>query len=167
MIAKKWRAAESIGNKAFQDDEKCTIVTLGIGRDVEAEKKIKTVFPKRCEFFGADPTSDVNRLLFESFGGTFFKGAVAATSGVHDAMLLDDGRFYCNFFSLFNLLCTLRVVRKSYGIDLNFNDYTKPLTLVLQLYTSGKSTFQMANTKRIKSTTSLSRNIWEKMSTKK
>lgn len=33
----------------------CTIVTLGVGKDVKSEEKLKPTLPKTCRFFGADP----------------------------------------------------------------------------------------------------------------
>lgn len=41
----------------------CTIVTLGIGRDVVAERQLKSDHPQ-CRFVGADPVQFINEVLY-------------------------------------------------------------------------------------------------------
>ncbi|VDL70893.1 unnamed protein product [Nippostrongylus brasiliensis] len=41
----------------------CTIVSLGIGKDIEAEKAMKAAMPN-CKFWGADPVNDTNADIF-------------------------------------------------------------------------------------------------------
>ncbi|PIC25279.1 hypothetical protein B9Z55_018270 [Caenorhabditis nigoni] len=56
--------------------EHLTMVTLGIGRDVNAEVKLKELHPN-IEFFGADPVSDTNKDLYvNTLGGKYFQYTV-------------------------------------------------------------------------------------------
>ncbi|VDL64581.1 unnamed protein product [Nippostrongylus brasiliensis] len=52
--------------KAFSSTRLCSMVTLGVGRDVEVEVKMKKMMPE-CSFFGADPVREPNEQLFETF----------------------------------------------------------------------------------------------------
>ncbi len=52
------------------------MVTLGVGNDTVAERKVQLRFPK-CQFFGADPSGEENSPLFEKIGA-FFEVAVGA-----------------------------------------------------------------------------------------
>ncbi|CAA92507.1 Methyltransferase FkbM domain-containing protein [Caenorhabditis elegans] len=70
-----------------------TMVTLGIGHDVDAEKTLKQVLPK-TEFFGADPTSKINKDLYEKdLGGKYFEYAVGGQNGIQEAFVLIDGAY--------------------------------------------------------------------------
>ncbi|VDL84844.1 unnamed protein product [Nippostrongylus brasiliensis] len=51
--------------KAFSSTRLCSMVTLGVGRDVEVEVKMKKIMPE-CSFFGADPVREPNEQLFET-----------------------------------------------------------------------------------------------------
>uniref|UniRef100_F1LB01 Methyltransferase FkbM domain-containing protein n=1 Tax=Ascaris suum TaxID=6253 RepID=F1LB01_ASCSU len=76
--------------------DSCNIVTLGIGHDIYAEKKLQTLFPPICSFYGADPAVKVNKELYESFGGRFFPLAVGAVSRNDTALVMgyEGGVFY-------------------------------------------------------------------------
>lgn len=63
-------------------------MTLGIGHDIYAEKKLQTLFPPICSFYGADPAVKVNKELYESFGGRFFPFAVGAVSRNDTALVM-------------------------------------------------------------------------------
>ncbi|VDM67856.1 unnamed protein product [Strongylus vulgaris] len=45
----------------------CTIISLGIGKDVEAEKSMRAAMPN-CQFWGADPVNDTNADIFPEVG---------------------------------------------------------------------------------------------------
>ncbi|KAK6012140.1 hypothetical protein OSTOST_22718, partial [Ostertagia ostertagi] len=57
----------------------CTIVSLGIGKDVEAEKSMRAAMPN-CEFWGADPVLETNADIFPEVG-KFYNIAVGAENG--------------------------------------------------------------------------------------
>lgn len=59
----------------------CNIVTLGIGRDVEAEMKIRENYPQ-CRFLGADVDDKISGKMYKNdLGGIYFHGLVSATGG--------------------------------------------------------------------------------------
>ncbi|PIC25309.1 hypothetical protein B9Z55_018288 [Caenorhabditis nigoni] len=61
-------------------DKRLTMVTLGIGHDVNAEIKLKELYPN-IEFFGADPASDINKYLYvNTLGGKYVQYAVSGTN---------------------------------------------------------------------------------------
>ena len=69
----------------------CNVVTLGIGRDVKAELKLKSKYPQ-CRFLGVDPDDKVSgRMYQEELEGTFVKGAIGA----------EDGQFRASIISTF------------------------------------------------------------------
>lgn len=72
---------------AFQKEEECNIITLGIGFDTKAEENLKRKVSKMCKFFGADPIERRNKKLYQKIG-KYFKMAVAATSGDKTASVL-------------------------------------------------------------------------------
>ncbi|KJH46193.1 hypothetical protein DICVIV_07754 [Dictyocaulus viviparus] len=70
----------------------CTIVSLGIGGDVEAEKKMKRDMPE-CAFFGADPIKDPNQEMFEEVG-VFYNIAIGGKNGTLEATVLELDKGY-------------------------------------------------------------------------
>lgn len=72
----------------------CSIITLGVGKDVKAEQKLQPTLPKACHFFGADPIRDVNEGLYQKIG-TFFNVAVSGKTEVSLASILERGLALC------------------------------------------------------------------------
>ncbi|WKY07764.1 hypothetical protein Q1695_007325 [Nippostrongylus brasiliensis] len=72
---------------AFSSTRLCSMVTLGVGRDVEVEVKMKKMMPE-CSFFGADPVREPNEQLFETVG-VFFNVAVGGKNGTSLATVLE------------------------------------------------------------------------------
>ncbi|CAI2354786.1 unnamed protein product [Caenorhabditis sp. 36 PRJEB53466] len=66
----------------------CSIISLGIGKDVKAEKRMKSVLPD-CEFFGADPVDEDNNELFSDFG-KFYNMAVGDRNGSFRSYVLEE-----------------------------------------------------------------------------
>ncbi|VDL70892.1 unnamed protein product [Nippostrongylus brasiliensis] len=66
----------------------CTIVSLGIGKDIEAEKAMQTAMPN-CQFWGADPVNDTNADIFPEVG-TFYHIAVGGSNGTFRSYVLED-----------------------------------------------------------------------------
>lgn len=64
-----------------------TMVTLGIGHDVTGEIGLKELHPN-MEFYGADPTADVNKILYEDkLGGKYYRYAVSGVNGVQKSSI--------------------------------------------------------------------------------
>ncbi|VDK46975.1 unnamed protein product [Gongylonema pulchrum] len=74
---------------AITREEECNIVTLGIGHDVTSERKMRLHFPDWCRFTGADPSVQINKVLYESIGGTYHKVAVGVKNGVQRARVYE------------------------------------------------------------------------------
>ncbi|CAB3396486.1 unnamed protein product [Caenorhabditis bovis] len=68
--------------------QKCSIISLGIGKDVKAERRMKTVLAE-CEFHGADPAKEDNAELFSEVG-TFYNMAVGDRNGSFRSYVLED-----------------------------------------------------------------------------
>ncbi|CAI5450866.1 unnamed protein product [Caenorhabditis angaria] len=66
----------------------CSIISLGIGKDVKAEKKMKYNMPE-CLFYGADPIEEDNKELFEPIGD-FYNMAVGDKNGSFRSYVLED-----------------------------------------------------------------------------
>ncbi|CAJ0595873.1 unnamed protein product [Cylicocyclus nassatus] len=66
----------------------CTIISLGIGKDVEAEKSMRVAMPN-CQFWGADPVNDTNADIFPEVG-KFYNIAVGAENGSFRSYILED-----------------------------------------------------------------------------
>ncbi|KAI1701010.1 methyltransferase fkbM domain-containing protein [Ditylenchus destructor] len=59
----------------------CNVVTIGVGRDVTAEKLISFRYPQ-CQFLGADPDGQANQPLYLNLPNSrFIATAVAGNSG--------------------------------------------------------------------------------------
>lgn len=71
------------GNRPVRD-ENCTLVTLGIGGDIRAELKLKSIYPN-CRFFGADPVRLYNDVYTKI--GEYFETAVGSVNGFVDAQV--------------------------------------------------------------------------------
>ncbi|EGT39175.1 hypothetical protein CAEBREN_02093 [Caenorhabditis brenneri] len=70
-------------------NENLTMVTLGIGHDVSAEVGLKTLY-SNIEFFGADPSPEQNKDLYElNLGGKYFQYAVSDQNGVSESVILE------------------------------------------------------------------------------
>ncbi|CAJ0603545.1 unnamed protein product [Cylicocyclus nassatus] len=72
---------------AFLSEYACSIVSLGVGRDVAAETKMKKDMPL-CSFYGADPIREPNQEMFEQVG-EFFHIAVGGKNGTSQATVLE------------------------------------------------------------------------------
>ena len=69
-------------------NQECNIITLGIGRDVKAELKLKSKFPQ-CQFLGVDPDDKVSGKMYqEELEGIFIKGAIGAEDGQFNASII-------------------------------------------------------------------------------
>ncbi|CAJ0575267.1 unnamed protein product, partial [Mesorhabditis spiculigera] len=73
---------------AYAPGHECAVISLGIGKDVEAERQMLTALP-HCDFFGADPVNDTNADLYPEVG-RFFNIAVGASNGTMKAEILED-----------------------------------------------------------------------------
>lgn len=77
-------------------------MTIGVGRDVQAELKMRQRL--NCDFFGADPVpvlefislltnnitiQNVNKQLYEGIGGAFYPFAIGATAGFFTERIMD------------------------------------------------------------------------------
>ncbi|CAI2354917.1 unnamed protein product [Caenorhabditis sp. 36 PRJEB53466] len=72
-------------------DEDITMVTLGVGHDVDAEVKLKELYPK-TEFFGVDPIGEGNKDIYErKLNGTFFQIAVSGSGGMFKSHVFRKG----------------------------------------------------------------------------
>ncbi|PIC25303.1 hypothetical protein B9Z55_018283 [Caenorhabditis nigoni] len=83
-------------------DENLTMVTLGIGHDVNAEIKLKELY-HNIEFFGADPASEINKDLYvNTLGGQYFQYAVSGTNGMQKSKVYEMEKFsVINDFQIF------------------------------------------------------------------
>lgn len=81
---------EPEGSRYF--DASCTLVTLGVGGDIEAERKLRDERPK-CEFFGADPILEPGR-AYEKIGKYFQVAVSAESSEHHRASVLQSGECF-------------------------------------------------------------------------
>ena len=72
----------------IQDNQRCVIIVMGIGKRVESETILRREFPKKCQFYGADPDPNPNKALFEGINGTYFGAAIGARTEVKKAFLL-------------------------------------------------------------------------------
>ncbi|CAJ0558037.1 unnamed protein product, partial [Mesorhabditis spiculigera] len=72
---------------AYAPGHECAVISLGIGKDVEAERQMLTALP-HCDFFGADPVNDTNADLYPEVG-RFFNIAVGASNGTMKAEILE------------------------------------------------------------------------------
>ena len=61
---------------------------MGIGKRVESETILRREFPKKCQFYGADPDPNPNKALFEGINGTYFGAAIGARTEVKKAVVL-------------------------------------------------------------------------------
>ncbi|VDO77760.1 unnamed protein product [Heligmosomoides polygyrus] len=74
-------------------DEPSVVVSLGIGADIMAEQRLKTLLPAGSEFFGADPVVIPNADLYSKVG-LFFPLAISEQAGRSDAQIrLDNGNY--------------------------------------------------------------------------
>ncbi|RCN52160.1 hypothetical protein ANCCAN_01590 [Ancylostoma caninum] len=70
------------------NSRECTVISLGIGKDVEAEKSMQAALPN-CQFWGADPVNDTNADIFPEVG-KFYNIAVGAENGTFRSYILED-----------------------------------------------------------------------------
>ncbi|KAL6737111.1 hypothetical protein Aduo_010782 [Ancylostoma duodenale] len=73
--------------EAFLSEYACSIISLGVGRDVQVEKKMKKDMPL-CAFYGADPIKEPNQEMYEEVG-VFYHIAVAGKNGTSEATVLE------------------------------------------------------------------------------
>ncbi|KAF1751735.1 hypothetical protein GCK72_018289 [Caenorhabditis remanei] len=73
--------------------EPLTMVTLGIGHDVSAELKLKELYPN-TDFFGADPSSDINKDLYENkLGGKYYEYAISGERGMQKSRVYEKNGY--------------------------------------------------------------------------
>ncbi|GMT11876.1 hypothetical protein PFISCL1PPCAC_3173, partial [Pristionchus fissidentatus] len=73
------------------DSSESTVLTIGVGNDINAEKSFREVQPN-TRFFGADPISQINRKLYSTLG-QFFPVAIGNETKMGFAYVLKNG-FY-------------------------------------------------------------------------
>uniref|UniRef100_A0A7E4WDR8 Methyltransf_21 domain-containing protein n=1 Tax=Panagrellus redivivus TaxID=6233 RepID=A0A7E4WDR8_PANRE len=72
-----------------------TMMTLGIGHNIEAEKKILQKYKKCSKYVGVDPTKEFNEKLVTDVGGQFMELTVGAKDDVSLANILNvEGTAY-------------------------------------------------------------------------
>lgn len=70
--------------------EPLTMVTLGIGHDVDGEMKLKEMYPNTT-FFGADPASVINEELYTNqLGGKYYQYAVSGETGMQKSRVYGE-----------------------------------------------------------------------------
>uniref|UniRef100_A0AC34FU73 Methyltransferase FkbM domain-containing protein n=1 Tax=Panagrolaimus sp. ES5 TaxID=591445 RepID=A0AC34FU73_9BILA len=103
-------------------DSDCNTVTLGIGKDVVAEKQLLHKLG-HCNFFGVDPDAeDSGQLYKDTVNGTFVQGLVGAKNGTYKATVLNGRKYVTRIlphFSFDELM--LKHYRKNF-IDYFFMD---------------------------------------------
>ncbi|KAJ1373399.1 hypothetical protein KIN20_035782 [Parelaphostrongylus tenuis] len=100
---------------AFTVANSCSIVSLGIGGDVKAERKMKNDMPK-CKFFGADPVKYPNQELFEKIG-LFYNIAVGGRNGTLEATVLEQGDYHVREVKSVDIATFLRNFTRKSLID--------------------------------------------------
>ncbi|XGW26919.1 hypothetical protein V3C99_007472 [Haemonchus contortus] len=114
--------------EAFSNDQSCSIVSLGVGRDIQVEVAMKEDMPN-CSFFGADPVKEPNQDMFETVG-VFYHIAVGGKNGTSLATVLEpDTHSYrireVNHVDIATFLG--RFIRKQYidqlMIDIEWEEY--------------------------------------------
>uniref|UniRef100_A0A7E4ZRJ0 Methyltransf_21 domain-containing protein n=1 Tax=Panagrellus redivivus TaxID=6233 RepID=A0A7E4ZRJ0_PANRE len=86
-----------------------TLLTLGVGHNIEAEKKILRKYKNCKSFVGVDPTSEINENLVVKEGGKFLQRTVGAKDEVAEAYLMnrqgnDSNWFNMTYTSLQNII---------------------------------------------------------------
>lgn len=99
--------------------ESCTVITIGIGDDIEAEKQLKFRIPS-CRFFGADPSSVAGDAYKEL--GHFVQAAISDTDGYQTAKInIGKNRYSDQKVKSTSLLTLLQMISVSV-IDFLFLD---------------------------------------------
>src|SRR4051794_24318484 len=76
---------------AFRNkNQTCNLVTIGIGGDIEAEKKLLQQVPN-CSAFGADPVRSAGAPF--SHIGLLVEAAISDSTGVQNASVLIDSNY--------------------------------------------------------------------------
>lgn len=89
----------------------CNVVTLGIGRDIDAEMAIKRKYPE-CQFFGADPDEEFSGKMYrEELGGTYVKGAISGVDGEFNASIIS--MFFAKYLTNSQKLISIREISNS------------------------------------------------------
>ncbi|KAK6751706.1 hypothetical protein RB195_003241 [Necator americanus] len=73
--------------EAILDEYACSIISLGVGRDIQVETKMKKDMPM-CAFYGADPIKEPNQEMYEEIG-VFYHIAVGGKNGTSEASVLE------------------------------------------------------------------------------
>lgn len=106
-------------SKPLHDRQRCNVVTIGIGQDIEAEKQLQFRIPT-CKFYGADPAEE-NGILYEKIGH-FVHAAVGDANGESVANVrLGNGRYVKETVKSLSLLSFLNMIKVSI-IDYLFLD---------------------------------------------
>ncbi|KAK6048025.1 hypothetical protein COOONC_14469 [Cooperia oncophora] len=109
---------------AFSNGESCSIVSLGVGRDVKVEMSMKEDMPN-CSFFGADPIKEPNQEMFEAVG-VFYHIAVGGKNGTSMATVLepDTKRYRIREVNHVDIATFLgRFIRKQINVEVHNPDY--------------------------------------------
>lgn len=94
----------------------CNVVTLGIGNDIQAEKRLQKLVPS-CRFFGADPIEQSGKVYREI--GTYYQTAVGVKDGSHIASVLVNGSYskqIVTYTSIENFLKQIKIKHVDYLI---------------------------------------------------
>uniref|UniRef100_A0A7E4UWH6 Methyltransf_21 domain-containing protein n=1 Tax=Panagrellus redivivus TaxID=6233 RepID=A0A7E4UWH6_PANRE len=70
-------------------DFEYTMMTIGVGHNIDAEKKILKKYKKCSKYVGVDPTAEFNEKLVTDAGGQFMEMTVGAKDDVSAARILD------------------------------------------------------------------------------
>uniref|UniRef100_A0AC34Q311 Uncharacterized protein n=1 Tax=Panagrolaimus sp. JU765 TaxID=591449 RepID=A0AC34Q311_9BILA len=72
----------------INENQKCNVITLGIGRDIDAELSIQKKHPQ-CKFLGADIDDETSGKMYaDELGGKYVKTLVSAKAGKNNATVL-------------------------------------------------------------------------------
>uniref|UniRef100_A0AC34RQ72 Methyltransferase FkbM domain-containing protein n=1 Tax=Panagrolaimus sp. JU765 TaxID=591449 RepID=A0AC34RQ72_9BILA len=100
----------------------CNVITLGIGRDIDAELSIQKKHPQ-CKFLGADIDDETSgKMYMEELGGKYVKTLVSAKSGKNNATVLTNGQVVYKVTELDHI---------SFREFLNVHNKNQPIDLLL------------------------------------
>lgn len=101
----------------------CVEVTLGVGNDIDAEKKLRNLLPT-CRFYGADPILASGQIFREI--GTYYELAVADRSGVLEATVLENGSYHAKNVTAITFMELLTKYARVDHVDYLFMDNEGP-----------------------------------------
>ncbi|KAK6756677.1 hypothetical protein RB195_014856 [Necator americanus] len=115
------------------------VITLGVGRDILAEKKLKRLLPKGSLFYGADPIYKENDELYPTVG-KFFPIAVGNETvyGEADVLSHGSGRYRILPVVHLDIVSFLKKIVKTQFVDLLLMDNEGPEYDIIPMMSSGK-----------------------------